>query len=90
MIIAPGLLYGSLAPALLVSGMGQALKDTEAPIVYVANLANKPLHTQGYAVHDYAAEIERFIAPATLSMVVYNEPPQRSSCKLMLPQKSCQ
>ena len=75
-IIAPGLLYGSLAPALLVSGMGQALKDTEAPIVYVANLANKPLHTQGYAVHDYAAEIERFIAPATLSMVVYNnEPP---------------
>ena len=71
--------------------MGQALKDTEAPIVYVANLANKPLHTQGYAVHDYAAEIERFIAPATLSMVVYNnEPPRRSSSKLMLPQKSCQ
>lgn len=77
-IIAPGLLYGSLAPALLVEGMGQALDDTEAPIVYVANLANKPLHTHGYAVDDYAAEIERFIAPATLSMVVYNnEPPTK-------------
>lgn len=71
-VIAPGNLYASLAPALLVNGMTEALQATKAPIVYFANLVNKPNHTAQYAVHDYAHEIERIIGAPVLDFVFYN------------------
>ena len=70
--IAPGNLYGSLAPALLVDGMQDALASTKAKIVYVCNLVTKPGQTDGFKVHDFADEIERFIGKPLLDMVVYN------------------
>jgi uncharacterized cofD-like protein len=71
-VIAPGNLYASLAPALIVNGISRALLDTKAKVVYVCNLVNKPNHTTDFAVHDYAHEIERFTAPGILDYVLYN------------------
>ncbi len=71
-VIAPGNLYGSLAPALLVEGVGQALQYTKAKVVFVCNLVNKPNYTRGYAVHDYADEVERFAGQPFLDYVLYN------------------
>lgn len=71
-VIAPGNLYGSLAPALLVKGVAESLAAARAPVVYVCNLVNKPRQTAGFAVHDYVSEIERFMAPARLDCVLYN------------------
>jgi uncharacterized cofD-like protein len=71
-VIAPGNLYGSLAPALLVNGVAEALRATPARVAYVCNLVNKPVQTSGYAVHDYTDEIERFIGDDTLDYVLYN------------------
>ncbi len=71
-VIAPGGLYGSLVPALLVDGVGRTLRATKAKVVYVCNLVNKPNHTQDFAVHDYANEIERFTSPGVLDCVLYN------------------
>jgi hypothetical protein len=70
-VIAPGLLYGSLAPALLVSGVTRALAETKAKKVYVCNLVNKPGQTDEFTVADYAGEIERF-AGVKLDHVLYN------------------
>ena len=71
-VIAPGNLYGSLAPALLVDGVGQALATTKAKVVFVCNLVNKPNHTLGFKVTDYADEIERFAGAEVLDYVFYN------------------
>jgi len=71
-VIAPGALYTSLAPALIVDGMADALESTDATIVYVCNLVTKPGQTDGFKVHDYAAEIERFIQRPVLDYVIYN------------------
>lgn len=71
-VIAPGNLYGSIAPALLVDGMQKALKNTKARIVYVCNLVTKPGQTKGFKVHDFADEIERFIGEPVLDTVLYN------------------
>jgi uncharacterized cofD-like protein len=71
-VIAPGGLYGSLVPALLVDEVGTALKKTKAKVVYVCNLVNKPNHTHEYAVHDYAQEIERFSGKGVLDYVFFN------------------
>jgi|GEM_PF-130739 uncharacterized cofD-like protein len=77
-VIAPGNLYGSLAPALVIDGMKQALLTTKAKRVYVSNLVTKPDQTTGFMVHDFASEIERFIGASVLDYVLFNtdEPPR--------------
>ena len=71
-VIAPGNLYGSLAPALLVGGVGAALAETPAKVAFVANLVNKPNQTREFAVHDYADEVKRFASADILDFVLYN------------------
>lgn len=71
-VIAPGNLYGSLAPALAVPGIGEALRATTASCVYVANLVTKPGPTAGYKVHDFADEVERLAGGQFLDYVICN------------------
>lgn len=70
-VIAPGNLYGSLAPALVVPGITEALQATSAKKIYVCNLVTKPGQTDGFSVADFAEEIERF-AGCQLDYVLYN------------------
>lgn len=70
-VIAPGNLYGSLAPALIVPGMQEALNATKAKKVYVCNLVTKPGQTDDFGVADFAGEIERF-GNFALDYVLYN------------------
>lgn len=71
-VVAPGNLYGSLAPALIIPGVGEALAKTKAFKVYVCNLVTKPGQTDGYSVSDFAAEIERLAGRSFLDAVVFN------------------
>lgn len=71
-VIAPGNLYGSLVPALIVPGIGDALRSSKAFKVYVCNLVTKPGQTDGYTVSDFAAEIERLAGGAFLDAVLFN------------------
>jgi uncharacterized cofD-like protein len=71
-IIAPGNLYGSLAPALIVDGMEQALSETKAKVAYVCNLVTKPGQTDDFTVTDFADEIERFVGAKVIDYVLYN------------------
>lgn len=71
-VIAPGSLYGSLGPALIVPGIGEALKHTKAFVVYVCNLVTKPGQTDGFQVHDFADEIERLAGERVIDAVLYN------------------
>ncbi len=71
-VIAPGNLYGSLGPALIVPGIGEALKNTKAFVVYVCNLVTKPGQTDGFSVNDFADEIERLAGGKILDAVLFN------------------
>jgi uncharacterized cofD-like protein len=71
-IIAPGNLYGSLAPALIVPGVGEALKASAAFKMYVCNLVTKPGQTDGFTVGDFANEIERLAGRPFLDAVLFN------------------
>ncbi len=71
-VIAPGDLYGSLLPALLVEDVAEALQTTPAQVMYVCNLVNKPHQTKDFKVQDYVAEIGRFVGPDTIDTVLYN------------------
>ncbi len=71
-VIAPGDLYESIAPVLVVPGVGEALTRTKAVCVYVCNLVTKPHSTHSLKVHDFAAEIERLAGGDFLDYVVFN------------------
>jgi uncharacterized cofD-like protein len=71
-VIAPGNLYGSLAPALIVPGIGEALRNTKAFVVYVCNLVTKPGQTDNFSVTDFADEIERLSGGRMLDAVLFN------------------
>ncbi len=71
-VVAPGNLYGSLAPALIVPGVGDALRATKAFKMYVCNLVTKPGQTDGYDVSDFASEVERLAGGAFLDAVLFN------------------
>lgn len=71
-VIAPGDLYTSLGPLLVIDGIGEALNKTKAITVYVPNLVTKHGQTDGFTVSDHVAEIERFAGTPFLDYVLYN------------------
>lgn len=71
-VIAPGDLYTSLGPLLIINGIGEALRATKATIVYVCNLVTKQGQTEGFTVTDHADEIERLAGGEFLDFVLYN------------------
>lgn len=78
-VIAPGDLYTSLGPLLVIDGIGEALQRSTAMKVYVSNLVSKKGQTDGFTVSDHANEIERFAGLPFLDYVLYNdETPSRA------------
>jgi uncharacterized cofD-like protein len=71
-VIAPGNLYCSILPALCVRGMPEELNNTKAKVVMVANLINKPLHTNNWHVVDYLDKIEEYSGKQSIDYVLCN------------------
>jgi len=57
-VIGPGSLYTSLLPPLLVPGMREALVMTNAPRVFVCNVATQVGETEGYTLSEHLAALE--------------------------------
>ena len=75
LIVAPGGMYESILPIFAVDGIVEAIAEARARKVYIANLVNKPRHTDGWHVVDYVQEIERYLGEGTLDTVFYNTAP---------------
>ncbi len=52
-IIGPGSLYTSIIPALLADGIAQAVADSKAMKLYIANVMTQDGETEGYTVSDH-------------------------------------
>lgn len=72
-VISPGDLYTSLGPLLIIDGIADALKKTDAICVYLPNLVTKHGQTTGFTVSDHVSEIERFVGASFIDYVLYNE-----------------
>ena len=71
-VIAPGDLYTSLGPLLVIPEIAEALRTPDALCVYMANLVTKVGQTEGFTVGDHAAEIQRFAGNDFLDYAIYN------------------
>ncbi len=71
-VFAPGKLYSSIMPSLLLKGMTDSLKKAKGRKVLICNLMTRPNQTAGFSVSDFAAEIERYATAPILDYVIYN------------------
>jgi len=58
-VLGPGSLYTSVLAATAVPGIGDALRATDAQLVYVCNLRPQSSETQDYTVADHVTALER-------------------------------
>jgi uncharacterized cofD-like protein len=70
-VLGPGDLYTSLIPNLLVDGIAEAIKKSNAKKVYVMNLMTKFGQTYGFTARDHIKALEKYIGTA-LHYVVMN------------------
>jgi uncharacterized cofD-like protein len=72
-VIGPGSLYTSILPNLLVSDLAEALVYSQAPKIYVCNLAIQPGETDNYSVADHVDAILDYIPANFLDVVLAND-----------------
>jgi uncharacterized cofD-like protein len=69
--IGPGDLYSSIAQILLVKGVSEAVKKSNAIKIYICNLMQKMGETVNFKVSNFVKEIEKYLG-AELNFVIYN------------------
>jgi len=73
-VLAPGSLWTSILPVLIVPGVADAIRASRAVKVYVQNLMTQPGETEGLAAADHVRSIEAH-APGVVDWVVLNREP---------------
>ena len=78
--IGPGSLYTSIISNLLVEGIADALKRTNAKVIYIANLVTQKGQTEGFSLGDHVAEIEKYLGKNVIDLIIVNSknPSKRS------------
>jgi len=76
-VLAPGSLYTSLVPNLLVGGLGDAVRKAAALRLYVANLMTEPGETDGLTLADHVEALYAHGGPGLVDGVVVHGRPFR-------------
>lgn len=63
-VLGPGSLFTSIIPALLVPEIAQALRESAAPLIYVASLMTEPGETDDLTLQDHVQAITRHLGRA--------------------------
>jgi uncharacterized cofD-like protein len=71
-VIGPGSLYTSIIPNLLVTGIADAIRASNATKVYVCNVATQPVETEGYSVADHVMALENHIGRGVFQTILAN------------------
>ncbi len=71
-VLGPGSLYTSILPNLMVRGIADALRATDAYKVYVCNVATQPGETYGYTVADHVLALEKHVGRGVFQTVLAN------------------
>jgi uncharacterized cofD-like protein len=71
-VIGPGSLFTSILPTLLVDGIAQAVRASNALVVYVCNIATQKGETDGFSVADHVMALERHIGRDVFDVILAN------------------
>lgn len=71
-IMGPGSLYTSIMPNLLVNGVVDAIKKSNAPRVYISNIMTQPGETDNFDVYDHVNTIKKYTEENIIDIVISN------------------
>lgn len=71
-LLGPGSLYTSIIPNLLVKGMAEAIANSQAKCVYVANLMTQPGETTGYTLADHVRAVYEHAGRDFFDAIIWN------------------
>jgi uncharacterized cofD-like protein len=71
-VIGPGSLFTSVIPNVLVPGIREALKATEAVKIYVSNIVTQPGQTDGLTGADHVRALLDAAGPGAVDYVLFN------------------
>lgn len=74
-VLGPGSLYTSIIPNLLVAGITEAIQDSDALKVYVANVMTQEGESEGYTNADHIRALFQHSAPGLFSLCLANSAP---------------
>ena len=74
-ILAPGSLYTSIIPNLLVEGVAEAIERSAALKVYTCNVMTQEGETEGYTVSDHIRALFKHSKPGLFSLCLANSAP---------------
>ena len=74
-VLGPGSLYTSIIPNLLVDGIAEAIRASDALKVYVCNIMTQDGETEGYTVSDHIEALFQHSAPGLFDLCLTNSAP---------------
>lgn len=74
-ILGPGSLYTSVLPNLLVKGVAEALRQSQAVKIYICNVMTQPGETDGLTASGHVKAILDHVGPGVIDYVVVNSQP---------------
>jgi uncharacterized cofD-like protein len=77
-VLAPGSLYTSVAPNLLVAGVADAIRKSPAVKIYVCNLTTQPGETDGFTASGHLRAIEALLGPRVVEFCLMNSATERA------------
>lgn len=72
-VMGPGGLHTSLIPNLLVEGVSEAIRQSDAKKVFIVNLMNRKGQTTSFKVSTYLEELSRFIGEDVFDYILVND-----------------
>lgn len=72
-VLGPGSLYTSVLPNLLVDGVADCLRSSDAVKIYICNVMTQPGETDGYTATDHVKALIDHIGPGCIDYVVVNK-----------------
>ena len=74
-VLAPGSLYTSIIPNLLVDGIADAIRESKAIKLYVCNVMTQEGETEGYTVSDHIQALFHHSYPGLFRLCLINSMP---------------
>jgi uncharacterized cofD-like protein len=71
-VIGPGDLFTSILPNLLVEGVAEAIRQSEAQKIYICNLMTKHGETDGYRASDFVQRIHGYLGDRVDRVIVHD------------------
>ncbi|MDR5683426.1 MAG: YvcK family protein [Armatimonadota bacterium] len=77
-LLGPGSLFTSVLPNLLVTGIGDALRRAEAPVVQIVNVMTQPGETDGFRASDHVRAVVEHAGPIVRAAIVNDQMPRNA------------